>query len=224
MRALERAARAVLPNATAVRATRIAGTQERLTPDEARHVAGAVPKRRREFAAGRACAHAALAALGKPAPSIPAGAAREPVWPAGVVGSLSHEDNLCVAAVHVRRAVQSLGIDIATTTPLDAALLPRICTAGETRALGRARGSLPCDGGKLVFAIKEAAYKCLFPLVRQMFGFHDVAVELHPAKGSARLRLTNAPLFARLDMRLACRYRIAAGHVVAGVWLEPLAA
>jgi 4'-phosphopantetheinyl transferase EntD len=221
LRALLSAARAVLPAGATVHAARIGSAPALLTPEEERHVAGAVPKRRREFAAGRACARAALAALGVPARSIPAGPAREPVWPAGVVGSLSHDGDFCVAAVHTRPAVPGLGIDLADAAPLDGALLPRICTPDEARALERASRSPPCDGGKLVFCIKEAAYKCLFPLVREVFGFHDVAAELDLADGAARLQLTNDALFARLDVRLACRFRVAAGHVLAGVWIEP---
>lgn len=212
----------MLPVAAAVRVLRIGSTPAPLTPDEEKHIAGAVPKRRREFAAGRACARMALAALGVHARSIPAGSAREPVWPPGVVGSLSHEGAFCVAAVQAQHAVRGLGIDLADSAPLDSALLPRVCTPVEARALARASASLPCDGGKLAFCVKEAAYKCLFPLVREVFGFHDVAAELHPADGSARLYLANTALLAKLDVRLACRFRVAAGHVLAGVWIERL--
>ena len=40
-------------------------------------------RRQAEFAAGRECAHAALAALGAPAGPVPPGRAGEPRWPAG---------------------------------------------------------------------------------------------------------------------------------------------
>ena len=222
LRALERAARAVCPATAAVNVARIGSVPAALTADEERHVAGSVPKRRREFAAGRACARAALAALGVPPCSIPAGPAREPLWPVSVVGSLSHEGDFCVAAVHERHAVPGLGIDLADAAPLDARLLRRICTPHEERALESAARWLPCDGGKLTFCIKEAAYKCLFPLTREVFGFHDVAAELDVRDGTARLHLANTELFASLEVRLECRFRAAAGHVLAGVWVEPL--
>lgn len=222
LRALLSAARAVLPVGAAVHAARIGFAPTFLPPDEERHVAGAAPKRRREFAAGRACARAALAALGLPPCSIPAGPAREPVWPARVVGSLSHDGDFCVAAAHAWPAVRGLGIDLADAAPLDGVLLARICAPGEARALQRVSVSLPCEGGKLAFCIKEAAYKCLFPLVREVFGFHDVTVEPDPAHAGARVKLANAALFARFDLELGCRYRVAAGHVLAGVWIERL--
>ena len=61
-----------------------------LLPEEEPLVARAVDKRRREFAAGRACARRALEQLGLPASPILAGPRREPLWPPGVVGALTH--------------------------------------------------------------------------------------------------------------------------------------
>lgn len=52
-------------------------------------VARAVPKRRDEYAAGRNCARAALARLGVHDFALLAGSAREPIWPEGVIGSMT---------------------------------------------------------------------------------------------------------------------------------------
>ena len=62
----------------------------RLFPAEEAVVRTAGPRRRAEFTAGRACARAALAALGLPAAPVLAGRAGEPRWPAGVTGSITH--------------------------------------------------------------------------------------------------------------------------------------
>jgi hypothetical protein len=48
-----------------------------------------------------------------------------------------------------------------------------------------------------------------------------VVAELRPEHGEAQLHLANAELFEELDVRLACRFRVAASHVLAGVWIEP---
>jgi 4'-phosphopantetheinyl transferase EntD len=51
---------------------------------------GSVEKRWREFAAGRSCARKALAASGHAPVAVLQGAGREPVWPQGIVGSITH--------------------------------------------------------------------------------------------------------------------------------------
>jgi 4'-phosphopantetheinyl transferase EntD len=61
-----------------------------LYPEEEAAVGNAVEKRRREFVTARACAREALAQLGLPAQPIPAGPRGEPVWPQGVVCSITH--------------------------------------------------------------------------------------------------------------------------------------
>src|SRR3569623_1114660 len=69
---------------------RMADEPQPIHPDEAQQVAGAVAKRRVEFAAGRACARRALTRLGIRDFVLKNGAARAPRWPRGVVGSISH--------------------------------------------------------------------------------------------------------------------------------------
>lgn len=62
----------------------------KLLPEEEAIIARAVPRRRREFAAGRWCARAALAQLGEPPVPILRGPQNEPQWPAGIAGSITH--------------------------------------------------------------------------------------------------------------------------------------
>ncbi|GAB3946415.1 hypothetical protein GCM10027614_39920 [Micromonospora vulcania] len=57
----------------------------------------AVESRRRDFTAGRVCARRAMADLGLPASAVPAAADRAPVWPAGVVGAITHTTGYCAA-------------------------------------------------------------------------------------------------------------------------------
>jgi hypothetical protein len=48
--------------------------------------------RRAEFQAGPACALQALAVIGLAAVAIPKGLGGEPVWPRGIVGSITHAE------------------------------------------------------------------------------------------------------------------------------------
>ena len=78
----------LLPAEVASVARRIDGEPGELFPEEVVHLDKAIASRRREFAAGRACAREALAKLGLPPVPILRGEKREPLWPQGIVGSL----------------------------------------------------------------------------------------------------------------------------------------
>jgi 4'-phosphopantetheinyl transferase EntD len=55
--------------------------------------------RRHEFTQARRCAHRALIELGFPAAPIVRGAHHEPIWPNGIVGSITHCRGYIAAAV-----------------------------------------------------------------------------------------------------------------------------
>lgn len=89
-----------------------------LFPEEERVVARAVEKRRREFTTGRACARLALERLGIGAVAIPNGERGEPLWPSGVVGSITHCRGYCGCAVAKAGDVVVVGIDAEVHEPL----------------------------------------------------------------------------------------------------------
>src|SRR5688500_10573337 len=65
-----------------------------LFPEEEKAVAGALERRRREFALGRMHARRALGSLGYPDVCIGVRHDRAPLWPAGIVGSITHTQGL----------------------------------------------------------------------------------------------------------------------------------
>src|SRR6478735_999410 len=146
-----------------------------LFPQELSLVASAVDKRRLEFGRGRQCARAALRRLGVPDAPLLSGEQREPLWPAGVVGSITHTHGLCVAAVGLRGIYAGVGIDVEPEAPLTRAIAERVATATEMSALD----SLPnLLAARVIFSAKEAFYKCQFYRSRQFLGFFDVSVML----------------------------------------------
>jgi 4'-phosphopantetheinyl transferase EntD len=176
-----------------------------LHPAEAAFVVCAIDRRKREFACGRACARRAFADLGLPPPVIPSGAQREPIWPAGVVGSLTHTRGLCAAAVTTSTRYRTLGLDAERVRVFEAALLARVAEERELEradALGMERGALAL----ILFSAKEAVYKCQFPASNAYLGFHDVRVELECDVFQASLTVAAGPY--------------AAGHVFRGRWLR----
>jgi 4'-phosphopantetheinyl transferase EntD len=160
----------------------VAAGLDELFPEELLCIASAVPRRQAEFATARVCARAALSRLGiQPAPLVP-GRDRSPRWPTGVVGSISHADGLCAVAVARGSDVESIGIDVETSSPLEAELERVICTPNELRWLD-AHDAHPQRGrwAKLLFSAKESLYKCQYPISRQMLDFADVELSLDTA-------------------------------------------
>ena len=143
-----------------------------LYPEEADAVARAVSKRRREFAAGRRAARAALARLGQRPVPILAAQSRAPLWPKGFVGSISHCEDLCLAVCARADAVLSLGVDIEARVPLSESLREAITTPEERDWLQQSDHVLPID----VFSAKEAAFKALYPISQKMMGFQDFCI------------------------------------------------
>jgi len=140
-------------------------------------VEGAAQTRIEQFTAGRVCSRIALGRFGVAATTpIPRGEDRAPIWPPGFVGSISHTDSWCAAAVARAENVRAVGIDLEPSTPLKEALLKRVCTSKERDWLHE----LPAPGltGKIVFSAKEAVYKCQYPITGKFLGFHAVEIEL----------------------------------------------
>jgi 4'-phosphopantetheinyl transferase EntD len=155
-------------------------------------IATADTRRQAEFAAGRRCAHAALAGLGAPAGPVLPGPAGEPCWPAGIVGSLTHCERYRACAVARAETMAAVGIDAEPARPLPAGLIETVAAAAERRWLAElwlARPELPWD--LLLFCAKEAVYKAWFPLTGRRLGFADVLVEF-AAGGGFTARVTGA--------------------------------
>jgi 4'-phosphopantetheinyl transferase EntD len=121
---------------------------------------GAIPLRLAEYSAGRAAARIALRRADQP---IPMGADRAPVWPEGIVGSITHCAGLCLAVVAKDTNFQGLGLDVEPAVPIAADLWETIL-----HPLDQAK-----DGLVVLhhFVAKEAVYKAQYALSKQVFGF-----------------------------------------------------
>ncbi|WP_420122466.1 4'-phosphopantetheinyl transferase family protein [Nakamurella sp.] len=200
----------LLPPAVAVaqcRGDEPPGGDVGLYPGEQAAVATAVPARRREFTVARACARQALRRLGAPAGAIPPGRAGEPLWPAGVVGSITHCPGFAAAAVAPRSQLRTLGIDAEPHEPLPDEVLALTASAAEIAHLDTlVAADRRVHWGRLLFCTKEALYKAWYPVQQQWLGFEDADVRLSP-DGSFRVRLLLPPAatgpFARCDGRWA---------------------
>ena len=72
----------------------------------------ASPHRKSEFIAGRFCAQQALKELKSKKLHVEIGEKRQPIWPEGFCGSITHKQNYAAAAVTYKSNFDSIGIDL----------------------------------------------------------------------------------------------------------------
>lgn len=159
------------------------------------HLSRAVVKRKAEFLAGRYCARRALALLGVADARIGSGPQRQPIWPGGVCGSISHARQLAVVVVASDAAVYGVGVDVEEelTSKAMAQIQPFVLNADEYALLSRVpwrREALVT----LIYSIKESFFKAAFPLVQRYFDFDAISLlEIDISKGECCFRI-NTPL------------------------------
>jgi 4'-phosphopantetheinyl transferase EntD len=188
-----------------------------LFPEEEAHVARAIDKRRVEFAKGRELARAALVCLGLPPVALLPGPQRNPLWPDQVVGSISHSQELCGAAVARSEDYLGLGVDAELVRPLSPGVVQRICSTEEAGMFSALSEDARAVAPLLVFSAKESIYKCLFPLVRTFFGFDAVHVTLGSGAFHALARDSS---LTELVARIRGRFRLTAEYAVTSAWVE----
>jgi 4'-phosphopantetheinyl transferase EntD len=186
---------------------------------EEQHLAeGAVTNRQREIAAGRDCGRRALATLGLPPVSILASNDRLPVWPQGIVGSITHGGGLCAAAVaRADRGIRGIGIDLEPAEPLDSESVETICRVDEAAWLSSRAEGARLLLARALFSAKESAYKALYPITQRPMEFEDLHIELDLDRSAfvATLQIS-APPFAA-GTRITGGIRISSSHIACAV-------
>lgn len=186
-----------------------------LFPQERDAVARAIERRRNEFALGRACARAALARLGWPACPILVDDQRAPIWPAGVVGSITHCRGLVAAAVCRQGAILGLGLDAEPLEPVEPEVARMVWSPAERRRAVEAMGLDEFVAAKLVFSAKEAIHKCIGPLTGEMLDFLDVEIVLDPGRRAFVVQPVTARSRALPQLGgIAGRFQISLTHIV----------
>ena len=128
-------------------------------------------KRLADFSTGRYCAIKALEQLGINNSIIPIGKDREPIWPEGIVGSISHCDSLTGAIVAKSLDHISLGLDIEEIGRVTPDLWDLVFTENEKNYLFRLSDEDILVQSTAIFSIKEAFYKFQHPLTKTFLDF-----------------------------------------------------
>ncbi len=186
------------------------GPSAQVYEEERRAVERAVDKRRYEYWSARHLARLALGALGVDAGPLLSAPDRSPIWPQGVIGSITHTTGWCGVAVARQSARRrGLGIDAERCGKMSWGVAERVLTARELARLPAAPHEL--DWATLLFSAKEAVYKCIYPSVRRFVGFLEVELELDVIRRAFRV--------VALDEALAAS-EFWSAHQIEGRWMR----
>lgn len=181
---------------------------------------GAAPVRIRDFTRGRLAAHEAVQRLGEPAPhGIGMSTTGAPLWPQGIVGSISHCGRAVAAVSASAEQLQGIGIDVEVEQTLELGIIDAVLRTDEARL-----------DPLVQFSAKESMYKLWEPIVGQWLDFDEVSVQPRKKRIAARGfsgGLTGGPLQLTFHREIPGAFREVkgfwargAGIVATAVWLE----
>jgi enterobactin synthetase component D len=190
-------------------------------------LARAVRKRQAEFLAGRWCAREALRVCAPEVAEAPVaiGPHHEPLWPAGVVGSITHTHGFASVAVARSQRARAIGLDAERVLRDEQVprIVERIAGPGELTAIMEATAYGAATALTAIFSAKEAIFKALYAEVGRYFDFRDAWVDaLDFEGGTFRARLCTKLTPQLPDgYELAGRFSVSAGLVCTALILPP---
>lgn len=145
--------------------------------------------RQQEFIAGRFCAVQAAKMAGFDLIKLPSAVTREPVWPEGIVGSITHSKQMAISCVSLSDDMSSVGIDAEELLESSLGIEVESTIADDTELTLLNKNEYQ-KGITILFSAKESLYKALFPLVRTFIDFKEVKlVALDTERESFELKL-----------------------------------
>ena len=171
----------------------------------------AVEKRQAEYLAGRYCAKNALRAINADVPIISSGKHREPLWPVGVVGSISHSSDTAVACVSKSPRILGIGIDLEKT--IDSETCNKIERMILTDRDRKNMSHLIMPKEKyfsLVFSLKESFFKAAFNQVGEYFDFDAISI----------IELNETEFFARFIINRDLSEKLKKGDILTGLYKQ----
>lgn len=177
--------------------------------------------RKHHYVAGRYCAIQAAKKLGHALPAFGNAETREPQWPLGFTGSISHSKSMAVSCVSETTRYKSMGID---TEEL-------IRTSMATKISGTVAGPEELEylknlnfefGFTLLFSAKEALFKALFPLGRKYIDFKEaILVSVNQKDNTFVLKLvSNNPAYESYLGDYKGQYSIVDNNLVSLILIE----
>ncbi|MCY3814056.1 MAG: 4'-phosphopantetheinyl transferase superfamily protein [Gammaproteobacteria bacterium] len=152
---------------------RVADHRSALSDDERQHIGHAVESRQLAYSTGRYLAKRALAELDVPVESIPTHPSRRPVWPDGVVGSITHSRRYGIAIVCRCSGLAGVGVDLELAGRVTEDIAESVMTEAERQVH---QSDWPPSAYTANFSAKEAVFKAVNPIVGLMVGFREVEI------------------------------------------------
>ncbi|MBC5827005.1 MAG: 4'-phosphopantetheinyl transferase superfamily protein [Candidatus Eremiobacteraeota bacterium] len=205
--------------------SRKVGNAALLYPQEAQNCRYFGQDRIGEYAAGRLCARRGLRKFGILGFPLLISSDRNPLWPPGIVGSISHTAGFCGVAVARRGGFAGVGIDAEVVGRVTPNTWPRLFLSTEEGWLRSLSGLQLGRSATIMFSAKEAFYKCQWPVTAISLDFRDVSVEMEPAieagPGTFRIRPQSAVCRSMFGNRaLRGSYHIDGQLAVTGIALR----
>lgn len=162
---------AIFLDGSSVPAPKIFAEEEALLPESVS------PVRADRFRLGRHAVHLAMQKLDVEARPILRGARGEPLWPDGIVGSISHSGDKAIAAIAPSSVSSGIGVDLEDRDRHFAGLEAEITCPDESKALEALDGDARVKATFEIFSAKESIYKAHYPRVQRFFGFDAARIE-----------------------------------------------
>ncbi len=178
---LSSALSAVFPQSVNIAVVGLEKCEQKATEPELAALGAASDARLREFSAGRVAARRAMHGINLPPADILVGRHRQPLAPAGVLISITHDQEYAVAAATVQSRWHGIGIDIAQADELPVNLHSMVCRGQDLENLRE--GETVGQRAKLIFCLKEALFKAIFPQVNDWMNFSQSEICVDHGRG-----------------------------------------
>ena len=134
--------------------------------------------RKEHYRSGRICAGEVLSKLGTLGqPVLRDPQTREPLWPEGISGAITHSGNWAAAAAGKSSDVSGIGIDLEDLErQVDSRISRHVCIPEEQKWLQECGEDFLEQNLKIVFSAKESIFKAFFPYSRTYLHFHDARI------------------------------------------------
>ena len=134
--------------------------------------------RKEHYRSGRICAGEVLSKLGTLGqPVLRDPQTREPLWPEGISGAITHSGKWAAAAAGKTSDVSGIGIDLEDLErQVDSRISRHVCIPEEQKWLQECGEDLLEQNLKIIFSAKESIFKAFFPYTRTYLHFHDARI------------------------------------------------
>ena len=161
---LTRSAQNILPKELLLELGLIKDNQGMLSEDELIFEAKLSEHRKTEFRAGRCLARVAAEKLHHKDINLPASKEGYPIWPDGLLGSISHKGKVAGVLLSNNMTYLGIGFDLEKNEKLDQSIWPSF--ASEREIQNRLALDIhPETYANMLFSLKESIFKALSPIL-----------------------------------------------------------